>query len=99
MTSHPPLLTEQECQRALSSLPGWQLEEGGKALRCRYVFKGFRAAFAFMTEVAKKAEVLRHHPEWTNIYNRVDVRLTTHDAGGITALDIELARAMNLFAP
>jgi 4a-hydroxytetrahydrobiopterin dehydratase len=77
----------------LPELPGWQLE--GSKLRRSFRFDDFVAAFAFMTRCAFTAEKLDHHPEWTNVYNRVDVVLWTHDAGGITDRDFELALAMD----
>ncbi len=72
---------------------GWT-EEGG-ALRRRLTFTDFSEAFAFMTRVALLAEKMNHHPEWTNVWNRVSVTLSTHDAGGLTERDVELARAMD----
>ena len=71
----------------------WRLQAG--ALEVEWVFKDFAQAMVFMNAVAEVAERLNHHPEWTNVYNRVQVRLTTHDAGGLTALDFELALAMD----
>ena len=84
------LLTDAEIAPALASLPGW--ERAGGAIRRGFRFPTFRAAFAFMTEVAAAAEELDHHPDWSNAYTRVDVALTTHDAGGLTELDFALAR-------
>lgn len=91
----PVLLSHIEREAALATLPEWRVAEDGKAITRQYVFKGFKAAFAFMTKVAAEAEAMNHHPEWTNVYNKVDVRLTTHDAGGLTRRDMELARAMD----
>lgn len=82
-------LETTEIEGALRSLPGWKVESG--KLRRSLVFPSFREAFAFMTGVALIAEKMNHHPEWSNVYNRVTIDLTTHDAGGITALDLELA--------
>ncbi|MBD9374764.1 4a-hydroxytetrahydrobiopterin dehydratase [Rhizobium sp. ARZ01] len=79
---------------SLAMLDGWKLEEDGAAITKSFRFKGFNDAFAFMSEAAQAAERLNHHPEWFNVYNRVDVRLTTHSAGGVTALDLRLAEAM-----
>jgi 4a-hydroxytetrahydrobiopterin dehydratase len=76
---------------ALAKLAGWQSVAGREAIFKSYKFADFKTAFAFMTRVALKAEQMDHHPEWFNVYNRVDVTLTTHDSGGVTALDIELA--------
>jgi len=84
-------LTPVEIQTALAGLPGWT--HAGDALEKTFTFGGFREAFSFMTRVAFEAEALDHHPEWTNVYRRVTVRLNTHDAGGkVTAGDVELAR-------
>jgi 4a-hydroxytetrahydrobiopterin dehydratase len=83
---------------SLASLPGWTLEEDGAAISRKFAFKSFNDAFGFMTRCALAAEKLDHHPEWFNVYNKVNVRLTTHDAGGVTKLDIDLATRMNRFA-
>ena len=80
----------------LAALPAWSLREG--KLRREYRFADFNAAFAFMTRAALRAEQLDHHPEWFNVYNRVEIALTTHDAHGVTALDFTLAEAMDGFA-
>jgi len=85
-------LTATQVQTQLSSLPGWTFDEARGAISRRYVFADFTQAFAFMTQVALAAEKSDHHPEWSNVYNRVDMVLTTHDAGGLTAKDIGLAR-------
>jgi len=77
---------------------GWSIEEGGKALTRTLKFKDFREAFAFLTRVAMHAEKVDHHPEFTNVWNRVDFRLTSHDAGGVTERDIKLAQAINRLA-
>ena len=74
---------------------GWTLEEGGHALVRTLKFKDFSEAFAFLTRVAMHAEKVNHHPEFTNVWNRVDFRLTTHDSGGITERDVKLAEAIN----
>ncbi len=84
--------------QALAGLQGWSLDGDGSGIKKSFKFKSFNAAFAFMTRVAMLAEKLDHHPEWFNVYNRVDVRLSTHDAGGVTALDIDMARKMDVFA-
>jgi len=70
---------------------GWSVETGGKALVRRFEFKDFSTAFAFLTRVAMHAEKVDHHPEFTNVWNRIDFRLTSHDAGGITDRDMKLA--------
>ncbi len=74
---------------------GWKMDGGADALEKTFLFKDFKQAFAFMARVADDAEDLGHHPEWSNVYRTVKVRLTTHDAGGLTALDAELARRMD----
>ena len=79
----------------LSGLTGWTLEEGGAAILTRLKFKSFNEAFGFMTRVALSAEKMDHHPEWSNVYNRVSIRLTTHDAGGLTEKDVRLARVID----
>jgi len=89
-------LTERTA--ALAVLDGWSLVPGRDAIQKRYQFNDFNAAFGFMTRTALVAETLDHHPEWTNVYNRVDVVLSTHDAGGLTALDFQLAGAMDRIA-
>ena len=82
-------------QAALGSLSGWSADGGRDALVKSFRFPDFNAAFGFMSRVALLAEKLDHHPEWTNVYGRVDVLLTTHDAGGVTELDLRLARFMD----
>jgi 4a-hydroxytetrahydrobiopterin dehydratase len=91
----PEKLDPAAIARDLEALDGWMLSEEGKAIAKSFKFKSFRKAFAFMTEAALVAEKLNHHPEWFNVYNRVDVTLTTHDAGGVTELDLKLAAAMD----
>lgn len=81
---------------ALKDLPGWSAAPGERdAIFRSYRFGDFNAAFAFMIRAALTAEKLDHHPEWFNVYNRVEVTLSTHDADGVTALDVELARFMD----
>jgi len=82
---------------ALAGLEGWTLATDGGSIKRTFTFKNFSEAFAFMTRVALAAEKMDHHPEWFNVYKTVDVMLNTHDAGGLTALDFELARKMNRF--
>ena len=84
---------------ALKQLSSWREVEGRDAIARSFRFKDFGEAFAFMTRVALLAEKLDHHPEWFNVYNRVDVTLSTHDAGGVTEKDIEMAKAMDGYAP
>jgi 4a-hydroxytetrahydrobiopterin dehydratase len=78
---------------------GWSLEDGGKALVRSLKFNDFSEAFGFLTRVALHAEKADHHPEFTNVWNRVDFRLTSHDAGGVTDRDIKLAGAINQLLP
>jgi 4a-hydroxytetrahydrobiopterin dehydratase len=90
------LLSTDAINSALTELPGWSIERG--KLHRQFQFPSFVEAFGFMSSVALVAESMGHHPEWFNVYNRVTVDLTTHDAGGITNLDVELARKMNALA-
>lgn len=92
------LLSDGELKAAVSGLQGWETASEGKAIARKFVFRDFNAAFAFMTRVAMQAEKTDHHPEWSNVYRTVEVRLTTHDAGGVTGLDIALARFMDAAA-
>jgi 4a-hydroxytetrahydrobiopterin dehydratase len=87
-----PTLSSAELDAALAGLPGWQRLEGRAAIGKSYRFRNFNDAFGFMTRVALMAEKMDHHPEWFNVYNRVDLTLATHDSGGVTELDIQLAR-------
>tara|TARA_A100001037_G_C14950743_1_gene544872 strand:+ start:586 stop:873 length:288 start_codon:yes stop_codon:yes gene_type:complete len=82
-------------ESALASLDGWTLVDGRDAISKTFRFDDFNAAFGFMGRCALKAEAMDHHPEWLNVWNRVEVTLSTHDAGGLTALDIELAGFMD----
>jgi 4a-hydroxytetrahydrobiopterin dehydratase len=84
--------------QALAGLDGWTAAEGRDAIAKTFRFKGFGQAFAFMTRAALAAERLDHHPEWFNVYSRVDVTLTTHDADGVTELDVKLAKIMDATA-
>lgn len=84
-----PLLTPDQLQAALEQLPSWKHEDGKLVLERR--FGSFDAAFGFMTRVALHAERLDHHPDWTNVWDRVSIELWTHDSGGLTAKDVELA--------
>ena len=86
----PSRLSDAEISRRLGEQPGWSLREG--SLYRELVFADFGEAWGFMTRVALEAERMGHHPDWCNVYNRVVVRLNTHDAGGITELDFELAK-------
>ena len=90
-----PKLDAGAIAEALKDLPDWTSREDGNAITKSFKFKTFRKAFAFMTEAALTAEKMNHHPEWFNVYNRVEVTLTTHDSGGVTELDLKLATAMD----
>jgi len=91
-------LSDTERAELLPALDGWSLVEGRDAIRKQFVFEDFGAAFAWMSRVALAAEKANHHPEWFNVYNRVDVTLSTHDAKGLTRRDVELAQRMDLYA-
>ena len=90
-----PRLTDSQRDVALAELPDWQLREDGLAITRRFAFKDFSEAFAFMTRVALLAEVQDHHPEWSNVYNRVTIALTTHDADGLSARDARMAASID----
>jgi 4a-hydroxytetrahydrobiopterin dehydratase len=95
-----PVRLEGEARAAaLVSLPAWREVEGRDAITRSFVFSNFNEAFGFMSRVALLAEKMDHHPEWFNVYGRVDVTLSTHDAGGLSALDVALARWMDTLAP
>lgn len=88
-------LSVKERSEKLKKLTGWKLVKGRNAITKKYKFKNFRETFAWMTHMALYAEKIDHHPEWFNVYNNVDVTLSTHDAGGVTNLDFDLAKRMN----
>ena len=91
--ARPSKLADPDIAGRLKALPGWTLEAG--KLHKAFTFKDFVEAWSFMTAVALAAEAMGHHPEWSNVYNRVDIAITTHDAGGLTALDFEFARRVD----
>ncbi len=91
-------LTGEARKTALAKLAGWSEVKGRDAITKKFVFKDFNEAFGFMTRAALVAEKLDHHPAWFNVYKNVEVTLATHDAGGVTELDIKLAEAMNRLA-
>lgn len=91
-------LSAEARNEALVTLVGWKLVEGREAITKRFVFRDFSEAFGWMTRVALLAEKMDHHPEWSNVYKTVEVTLATHDAGGLTELDVRLARAMDALA-
>ena len=91
-------LSAEARKQALKGLPGWTDTPGREAIGRTFTFKDFNEAFGFMARAALVAEKRDHHPEWRNVYRTVDVLLSTHDAGGVTARDIDLAKAMNAIA-
>jgi 4a-hydroxytetrahydrobiopterin dehydratase len=91
-------LNMQERESALTEIVGWDWDVKRDAIARSYTFRDFSEAFAFMTRVALAAEQADHHPEWSNVYNKVYILLTTHDAGGLTRRDIELAKRIDAFA-
>ena len=94
--STPTLLSPQDLEKALGELSNWSVQS--EKLHRQFQFPSFVEAFGFMSSVALVAESMGHHPEWFNVYNKVTVDLTTHDAGGITNLDVDLAKRMNQLA-
>lgn len=91
----PVLLTPAERATLPTALPHWRLVEGRDALTRHFEFADFSAAWGFMARVALLAESQGHHPEWSNVWNKVDITLSTHDAGGLSALDLKLAKAID----
>ena len=91
-------LTGEARTRALARLGGWTEVKGRDAISKKFMFADFNQAFGFMARAALVAEKLDHHPEWSNVYKTVEVTLSTHDAGGLTELDVKLAEAMDKFA-
>ena len=91
-------LSAEERRAALSGLSGWAEVKGRDAIAKTFVFKDFNEAFGFMARAALVAEKRDHHPEWRNVYKTVEVVLATHDAGGVTPMDVDLARSMNAIA-
>lgn len=90
---------DEAARKAIAQrLPDWKMAEGRDAIARSFKFKDFNAAFGFMTRAALAAEQMNHHPEWCNVWNRVDVTLSTHDAGGLTERDLELAETMDRIA-
>ena len=98
MSDRPSEITEQDRSKALTGLSGWTYDADAKAINKTFQFADFSEAWAFMNRAALLAEKMDHHPEWFNVYNRVEVKMTTHDADGVTSLDIEMATAMEKFA-
>jgi 4a-hydroxytetrahydrobiopterin dehydratase len=85
-------------QQALAGLKGWKEDTGRDAIAQEFRFADFNQAFAFMTQIALKAERMDHHPEWSNVYNRVSVVLSTHECGGVSQRDIDMARFIDTLA-
>ena len=92
------ILTQAEREAALEALDGWSYDEARRGISRSFIFADFGAAFAFMTRVALEAEKADHHPDWSNAWNRVDILLSTHSAGGVTEKDIALATRIEGFA-
>lgn len=90
-----PKLSDAEREEALTGFPDWQLRADGLAIERKLKFRDFNEAFGFMTRVALLADKHDHHPEWSNVYNRVEITLTTHDAGGLSARDVTMAKAID----
>jgi 4a-hydroxytetrahydrobiopterin dehydratase len=88
-------LSTKKRQEALKTLRGWKKTKGRNAIEKNFIFKDFKTAFSWMTKIALIAEKMDHHPEWFNVYNKVEVKLSTHDSGGITELDVTMAKEMN----
>lgn len=95
----PEQLNPEQVDAALAELSEWALRAEPQAIHRRMVFQDFKQAFSFMAKVALMAEDMGHHPEWCNVYNIVDVTLTTHDCGGLSELDLRMARQMNEWGP
>jgi len=88
-------LSQIEIDSELKNLPGWKIEN--KKLHKEFIFENFNQAFGFMTRAAMEIEKINHHPEWFNVYNKITIELTTHDMGGITKNDVNLAKILNTF--
>lgn len=97
MATRPSKMTDIDRNQALSELPDWEFSADEQAIKKVFKFSDFSEAWGFMNRAALLAEKIDHHPEWFNVYNRVEVRLTTHDADGVTILDIQMATAMESF--
>lgn len=95
----PLRLSDVEARHLFSALDGWEFDAKAFAVRKSFAFSDFTAAFAFMTRVALFAERANHHPEWSNVFNRVDIVLTTHEAGGLSKRDFDLAQEIDRCCP
>lgn len=98
MSDRPTEMTDAERETAMAGLAGWVYDADAKAITKTFAFADFSEAWGFMNRAALLAEKMDHHPEWFNVYNRVEVKMTTHDAGGVTTLDMGMAAAMDSFA-
>lgn len=92
-------LSGEARRQALAELDGWAEVEGRDAIQKSFGFKSFNAAWGFMSRVALAAEKMDHHPEWFNVYNRVDITLSTHECGGLSERDVRLAKRIDAYAP
>ena len=95
----PSKLTDPERRALAASVPAWRVTDAGDAITRDFRFRDFAEAWAFLSRVALLAEKQDHHPDWRNVYNRVTITLSTHDAGGLTGRDVTLARAIDAIAP
>jgi len=98
MTERPTKLSETALETALAGAAGWSYDQTAGAIAKTFVFADFSEAWGFMNRSALLAEKMDHHPEWFNVYNKVEVKMTTHDADGVTSWDFDMAAAMNSFA-
>jgi len=89
------LIKKTDIDKIISTLEGWKCIDNKKGIEKTFKFTNFNQAFSFMQKCALKSEEMNHHPEWTNVYNLVRIKLTTHDSGGLTALDVSLAKYIN----
>lgn len=98
MSDRPSEMTDAERDAAMAGLAGWAYDADAKAITKTFMFSDFSEAWGFMNRAALLAEKMDHHPEWFNVYNRVEVKMTTHDAGGVTSFDMDMAAAMESYA-
>jgi len=98
MSERPNKLSKEDRDIALAEATGWSYDDTAKAITRTFLFADFSEAWAFMNRAALLAEKMDHHPEWFNVYNRVEVKMTTHDAGGVSQWDFDMANAMNAFS-
>ncbi len=98
LSDRPQKLLDAERDAALAAMPGWAYDCTHSAIKRRFKFADFAEAWDFMSKVAQLAEKMDHHPDWNNVYDTVDVTLSTHDVGGVTSYDIIMAEAINKFS-